>query len=249
MFSSLKQRAVDFLEPYKQKEPAVYAAAEQAIGAILITDGLVGIENPFGGKKRPGILGTVGGMIFGIVFMFIPTFFGNLSGINNMTATTSATVTSVGTSVSTNSNGSSSCSLVAKYSVNGRDYTNQSSVSSSNYCGLSEGQLININYDPANPGSWIYGAKSIGSILKIFFWTGLLLLISSIITFFVRLFSIIFGWKLLKDGRKNAAGLPPDTNFQTMVNEIKQSFISNLFGFGGSGSPTPPTNTPNNFIS
>ena len=37
-FSSLKQRAIIFLEPYKTKGPATYAAAEQAIGALLIRE-------------------------------------------------------------------------------------------------------------------------------------------------------------------------------------------------------------------
>jgi hypothetical protein len=60
LFSSLKQQAVNFLEPHKEKGPATYAAAEQAIGAILITDGFIGIDNPFGSKKRPGIFGTLG---------------------------------------------------------------------------------------------------------------------------------------------------------------------------------------------
>lgn len=253
-FSSLKQTAINFLEPYKTKEPATYAAAEQAIGAILITDGFFGIDNPFGQKKRPGIFGTIGGIVLGVIFMFIPTFFGNISGINDMTAVISATVVSVGqASYTRNSNGgsSASCPLTVSYSVDGREYTNQSSISSSNYCSLSAGQIVTINYNPANPGSWAYGAKTISNFLQIFFWAGLLALISSIITFFIRLFSIIFGWKLLKDGRKNAANLPPGTNLQTMIAEIKQNFTASIFGFGGTqsgympGTP-PPTQGPMN---
>ena len=248
-FSSLKQKAINFLEPYKTKGPATYAAAEQAIGAILITDGFIGIDNPFGQKKRPGIFGTIGGIVLGVIFMFIPTFFGNISGINDMTAVTSATVVSVGQANYTrNSNGSSSasCPLTVSYSVNSQEYTNQSSISSSNYCSLSAGQIITINYNPANPGSWAYGAKTISNFLQIFFWAGLLALISSIITFFIRLFSIIFGWKLLKDGRKNAASLPAGTNLQTMIAEIKQNFVSLIFGFGGTQSGYMPGIPPSN---
>lgn len=249
LFSSLKQKATNFLEPYKVKGPATYAAAEQAIGAILITDGFFGIDNPFGKKKRPGIFGTVGGVVLGVIFMFIPTFFGNISGINDMTAVTSATVVSVGPSNyarSDNSNSSASCPLTVNYSINGKEYTNRSSISSSNYCSLSAGQIITINYDPASPGSWAYGTKTINKILQIFFWAGLLALISSIITFFIRLFSIIFGWKLLKDGRKNAASLPAGTNLQTMIDEIKRNFVSSIFGFGGAqegDAPGTPSST------
>ncbi len=245
IFSTLKQDAINFLEPYKTKEPASYAAAEQALGAILITDGFIGISNPFGRKKRSGIFGTLGGMVLGVIFMLIPTFFGNITGINNMTATTSATVASVGApsyTGGTNSQHSSpACSLAVNYSVNGQQYTNQqSSFSSSDNCSLVSGQTITINYNPANPGSWAYGAKTVSMFLQIFFWAGLLVLISSIITFFIRLFSIIFGWKLLRDGRKNAANLPPGTNLQTMIDEIKQNFISSTFGFGAGVNPSVP---------
>jgi hypothetical protein len=97
---------------------------------------------------------------------------------------------------------------------------------------LVQGQTITINYDPTNPGSWIYGANTIKDFLWIFFFAGILSLAYSIILFFIRLFSIIFGWKLLKDGRKNASNLPEGTNLQTMVDEIKQNFTANIFGFG-----------------
>ena len=45
MFSSLKTQATNFIEPYKEKNPATYAAAEQAVGAILIADGFMGTPN------------------------------------------------------------------------------------------------------------------------------------------------------------------------------------------------------------
>lgn len=247
IFSSLKNQAVNFLEPYKQKEPATYAAAEQAIGAILIADGLTGLDNPMGNNKRPGIFGTLGGMVVGVIFMLIPTFFGNLTHLNTMTATTGATVVSIGAATtSTNSSGqtSSTCPLTVKYTVDSKDYTKSSSLSQSDYCNMSVGQTITINYDPASPATWIYGAKTLKTIFQIFFWAGLFILISSIFTFIIRLFSIIFGWKLLKDGRKNAAALPADTNFQTIVNEIKQNFTKSVFGFGGVGGNIPVAQNP-----
>ncbi len=237
MFSSLKTQAINFIEPYKQKDPATYAAAEQAVGAILIADGFMGTPHPMGRKGRPGIFGTIGGMVIGIIFMFIPTLFGTITNINNMTATTSATVVSVGTAVSTGTNnGGSTCSLTASYTVDGTPYTQAESGNSSSNCGLVQGQTITINYDPASPGSWMYGANTIKDFLWIFFFAGLLSLVYSIILFFIRLFSIIFGWKLLKDGRKNAAGLPPGTDLQTIVNEIKQNFTANIFGFGSAAN-------------
>jgi hypothetical protein len=74
---------------------------------------------------------------------------------------------------------------------------------------------------------------------------GIFVLISSIGTFFIRLLSIIFGWKLLKDGRKNAANLPAETSLQTMINEIKQNFIASIFNFRGNQNTAVPGNIPN----
>ncbi|MEI6266680.1 MAG: DUF3592 domain-containing protein [bacterium] len=244
LFSSLKQQATSFLEQYKQQSPATYAAAEQAVGAVLITDGLIGIDSPLGGNKRPGIFGTLGGITMGIIFLLIPTFFGNISGTNNMTATTTATVVSVGENTSTANDGGSTCSLTVSYNVAGTEYTKGSSMSSSSNCSLSTGQTVTINYNPNEPGSWAYDVKTVSLFLMIFFWAGVFVIITSAFTFAIRLISIIFGWKLLREGRKLAAGLPEDTNFKTIMEEIKKNFVGSVFNFGGTGITTPPVTPP-----
>jgi hypothetical protein len=116
-----------------------------------------------------------------------------MTNIKNMTETTPAVVVSVGDMTSSSSNSGGTCGLSVRYTVNSQEYTKQSSMSASNYCSLSAGENIVINYDPSNPGSWAYGAETIGTFLSIFFWAGLLVLISSTFTFFIRLLSIIFG--------------------------------------------------------
>jgi hypothetical protein len=180
-------------------------------------------------------------MILGIAFILVPGFIGTITNIKNMTETAPAVVVSVGDRViNSGSKGSGTCTLAVRYIVGGQEYTKQSSMSASNYCSLSAGQAIVVNYDPNNPDSWAYGTKTIGNFLRIFFWAGVLALISSIITFFIRLFSIIFGWKLLRDGRKNAATLPPGTNLGTIINEIKQNFVSSIFAFGGAQNAMAP---------
>jgi hypothetical protein len=233
LFRSLKQQAQGILDSYKSKGPATYAAAQQAIGAVLIADGLVGIENPFGQKKRPGIFGTIGGMVVGIVFILFSSFFGSIMGVDKMTASTQATVVSVGSMTQSSQSSSGSCSLTASYFVDGQSYTQSSPISSSSNCGLVAGQTIMINYDPTSPGTWAYGAETIGKFMKVFPIVGVVILLSSIVQFIIRLLSIIFGWKLLKNGRKNAAGLPPETNLKTMIDEIKKNFTASVFGFGG----------------
>lgn len=225
-FSSLKQTAINFLEPYKTKGPATYAAAQQAVGGLLILDGFVGIENPLGRQKRPGIFGSLMGIVLGVVFVFIPIFFGGLFGVDKMTESVKATVVSV-----QSNSGSGTCSAMVRYMVDGREYEQNSSYSSTGYCSLVQGSTIQINYDPNMPGSWGYNPGTVKNFLLMFQGVGILIIVSSCFTFIVRFLSIYFGWKLLKNGRKNAASLPAGTNLQTMIDEIKQNFTASIFGF------------------
>lgn len=237
LFSSLRQQATDFLAKYKSESPATYAAAEQAIGAVLVADGFFGVAHPFSGQKRPGIFGAFVGIFVGIIFMLFPIFFGQLTGTRNMTANTTATVISVNPG-----SGGGACAATVQYTVNGQTYTPPSSFASSGYCSLAPGQIVQIKYNPTNPGSWATITDSFTWFPWIFFAAGLISFVSSLITFFIRLFSIIFGWKLLRDGRKNAASLPAGTDLQTIIDEIKRNFTSSIFGFeNGTGNiPQPP---------
>lgn len=246
LFSSLKTKAAQTLESYKTQSPATYAAAEQAIGAVLIADGLFGLESPFGEKKRPGIIGSFVGIFVGALFVFAPHLFGSTIGLDDMTATTSATVVRVTASdYSTTSSGRTKtlCSFAVNYLVDGKSYGSSSSVQSPSYCALQEGQSIPISYNPANPQVWGYDVKTTRMTFYIISVVAVVILLSSIATFIIRLLSIIFGWKLIRDGRKNAAQLPADTNLGTIVSEIKKNFVSSVFGFGGV-SITPVATVP-----
>ncbi len=239
IYSSLKGKAQGFLDKYKKKDTATYAASQQAIGGLLILDGFVGIDNPLGGKKRPGIFGTIGGMILGVVFIFIPVIVGNISGITKMTATTTATVVSVGapqTSTSTtngNTSTTTTCGLTAKYTVAGKEYTQVATSSSSSNCNRAVGSALTINYNPNDPASWSSDAKTTKLILTIFQYAGIFVIITSFFTFLIRLFSIIFGWKLLRSGRALAATLPSGTDLGTVIDQIKNEFKTSLFNFSG----------------
>jgi len=258
IFKNLKNEATSFLDQYKNDSPAAYAAAQQAIGGLLILDGFTGIDNPFGGKKRPGIFGTLAGVVVGAVLLFVPNLFGNITGINQMTATTEATIVSINQQqqTTTDSNGnrqnSTTCTPTAKYTVNGKEYTQASSISSSGACSLVAGQKETINYNPDNPVKWSSDVKTFKTIMKFFPWVGLIVLVTSLFTFTIRLLSIIFGWKLLKSGRALAKTLPEGTNLATSIKEIEHSFKGSLFGFGSGAPaatpqpPAPPTNPPQN---
>lgn len=244
-YKNIKGHAEQFLNNYRQENPATFAAAQEAVGGLLILDGFIGIDSPFGGKKRSGIFGSLTGVALGLVFVFGTGFISNLTGINKMTATTTATVVSISqpSVTTTNSDGSTSggsCTPTSKYTVNGKEYTQTSSSGSSSACSLTQGQTININYDPNNPGAWAYDLNTVKTVLKIFPIVGIIVAITSLVTFFIRLLSIIFGWKILKSGRALAKTLPPGTDLSTIKNEIRQNFAKTVFGFGmGGNNPTP----------
>jgi hypothetical protein len=242
----IKTAADSFLNQYKSSSPASYAAAEQAVGGLLIVDGFIGIDNPLGGNKRSGIFGSLIGVILGLLFVFGTGFISNMMGINKLTATTTATVVSVNQSTvkDTDGNSSQSCTARARYTVGGKDYTQNAIGGSSSSCSLTPGQTIQINYDPNNPGAWGYDINTVKTVLKLFPLVGAIVAITSLFTFVIRLLSIIFGWKLLKSGRAQAKTLPAGTDISTMINEIRQNFAQHLFGLG-SNTFQPKASTQN----
>ena len=248
LYRNLKNQAQQFLGNYKSKNPATFAAAQQAIGGLLILDGFIGIDNPFGGKKRSGIFGSLIGIFIGVVFIAGSGFIGSVMGINKLTATSTATVVSVSqpsytSTDNNNSSNSGSCTVQAKYSVSGKEYSQTAKSGSSSACSLAQGQTININYDPNSPGAFAYDLDSAKTALKILPIIGVLVVVSSLVTFAIRLFSIIFGWKLLKSGRALAKTLPAGTNISTIKGEISQNFAKSVFGMGDndnhSATPKP----------
>lgn len=262
-FSALKAQASSFLDQYKEKDPATFAAAQEAVGGLLILDGFIGIDNPFGGKKRPGIFGSFIGIIFGLVFIFLGPFIGNLTGINKMTATTTATVVSVGapSPVTRDSNGNTNggdCGLTAKYTVQGHDYSAPSSVTSTSNCQKAVGSSLAINYDPNDPGKWATDVATMKTIFKLFPLVGVIVALISLFTFTIRLLSIIFGWKLLKSGRALAKTLPGGASLGSQIKQIRQEFSHNIFGSSATSpaaavmnaitqkddNQTPPTQAP-----
>lgn len=240
-FKSLKKSAKNFLSKYQSKNPASYAAALQAVGGLLIVDGLIGIDNPLAGKKRPGIFGTLGGILVGVVFLFLPFIVNKFTGYKDMTATTSAEVVSVtqqapaqiqqvqNGSTSTVNNSQPSCSAVVKYTVAGKEYVQQSGFNSSSYCSFRSGEIIEINYNPDQPGAWIHNVKQLDTVFKIFKYAGIFTIVFSSFTFLVRLLSIVFGIKILMAGRREAKKLPGNRDLSDMIAKIRKEFQTSVF--------------------
>lgn len=240
-----KNKATSFLGSYEQKDPAMLAGAEQAVGGLLIIDGLVGIDNPFGGKKRPGIFGSFFGILIGLAFILFGGTLFNFTGTQSLTADANGQVVSIGppnVDTSTDSDGNTStsttCSMSVAYTVGATDYEQSTKSQSSDNCRETVGSSISIKYNPDKPGEFDTAAtvSTVNNIKKIMPIVGLLLALTSLITFCIRLLSIIFGWKILRHGRNLAKTLPNGEGIGSQISQIREEFKKTFFTGGGAVS-------------
>lgn len=71
--ASLISSAKQLIASYDAQTPYTAGQARKTVGGLLIADAFVGLENPLNSKKsRPGLLGAIFGVVFGLAFMAIP---------------------------------------------------------------------------------------------------------------------------------------------------------------------------------
>jgi hypothetical protein len=122
--------------------------------------------------------------------------------------------------------------------VNSKTYVGQPTITTGSGCDYQVGQSLIINYNPDNPHKWATDPQAIKNVLKFFPIVGGLVFLVSLVTFAIRLLSIIFGWKILRSGRALAKTLPPGTNLETAIGEIKKEFSHSLFPNSGGNAAT-----------
>jgi hypothetical protein len=265
-FKDVKNKATSFLGNYEQKDPAMLAAAEQAVGGLLILDGIIGIDNPFGGKKRSGIFGSFIGVLLGIAFIVFGNLFFNLFGTQVLTADATGQITKIGAPQShtdTDSDGnkstSTTCGMTVTYTVDGKPYTRSTKTESGGNCNEAVGSNVAIKYNPTNPNDFDTASTvdTINTIKKFSPLIGIFILLVSLVTFIIRLLSIIFGWKILRHGRNLARTLPGGGDIGAQISQIRQEFkktffngngvvsaIENAVGGNAQQPPTTPPQTP-----
>ena len=227
-------KANTFLAKYENKSKASMAAAYEAIGGLIMLDAVFGMPHPLSGRKRSSILGTLTGILVGIAFLFAPTLY-NHSAQAKMTSQTTGTVVSISapvTNTTTDKNGThttTTCTLVAKYNVGGKDYNGTTASGTNSNCSQVAGNTINLYYNPNNPTSIDTSIGTLKTVVKIFFWVGVVIIITGTISFLFRLFAIWFGWKLFRRGRSIAKTLPNGGNLASMISSIKDEFKKNVF--------------------
>lgn len=221
IFKDLINSAKSSVEKYKSANPYTYGRIQQVVGGILIAEGLVGLENPLDNKKsRPGILGSFVGIFFGLIFVVVGLVF-----INDAKVDTKTTGTITQVNRSTDSEGDTSCSLVATFEVNGRSYQSRSGYGSSGFCSNTVGQSVEVSYLASNPES-NYAGGSVSFMKWIFVGVGGLVSFVSLIQFALRSLSLFFGVKLYLSGRKLVRNNQPTPGDEGLIQEVKDQFQS-----------------------
>lgn len=225
-------KAKDVVADYDAQSPHTAGQVRQAIGGLLIADGLVGLENPLGGKTRSGIFGHLFQALFGSIFVFVGFFFFSLAGAEG-DATTTGTITQVNTHTGDDS---TTCSLRAEFWVGDVPYQAGTPMSSSSFCSKNVGGTVDIRYDSDNPANADIDEDSMLWLVLIFPAAGLLVMLPALVGLAFSAAAIFFGWRLVRSGRAMAAANPPTTTDQGVVAEAKDKFISVVTSLRGSGS-------------
>jgi hypothetical protein len=168
-------------------------------GAVLVADGLVGLENPFDGRKsRVGIFGAVLLAVIGVVFTFVGIAIGHTTGPIAGGVTTTGRV--VAMSTSTDSRGHRNSAPIIEFETpDGATHRFTDSVSGT--FSPHTGDTVTVSYDPNNPSN----ARDLSNKgAKIGHWAflgiGLLLVVLGSFLFVLRAVSIIGGLLLLRWG-------------------------------------------------
>lgn len=224
--SNLVAQARAEVEKHESKDPYIAGRVRQVIGGALIADGLVGLENPFGRRSRPGILGALVFLGLGLVFVVLGPI------VMTRGVDVDATATGHLTSVSA-PDSDRTCSATATFEVDGRTYRAFSEGSSSGLCKRSVGEAIGVKYNSADPSQNRIGVSVFGIVGWIFLGVGLLFALIGLVLVSLRAGSIYFGWKLWRSGGRLVKANPPTPGADDIASRAKADFLRVLRGGGG----------------
>lgn len=217
-------KAKETLSRYESDNPHTAGQIRRAVGGVLIADGLVGLENPFDGKKtRPGIAGAMISVVLGLVFIAVASFMTTLGPDTD--AETTGQVVAV--------KGSETCSMTAEFVVDGTTYTARSTGQSSTNCDHAPGDTVTVLYSSANPAR----STTEEPVLNVFAWVfggvGVLVAVGGLFTTVVRAASIVFGITLWRSGSKMIRENPRTADDAGLVDQARQAITRLLTAKGG----------------
>ncbi|GGD13006.1 DUF2510 domain-containing protein [Nocardioides daphniae] len=226
----LVARAKETVAEYDASNPHTAGQVRQVVGGLLITDGLVGLENPFdGARTRPGILAHLAQLAFGLIFVAVGvTLFVTTSPQGD--TVTQGTVTRVN---SHQGDDGTTCSLEAEFWVDERPYKASTPHSSSGLCSENVGRTIDVRYEASNPANADIDDATFAWLTLIFAAAGAVVALPSLIGFAYSCAAILFGWRLVRTGRAMAAANPPTTTDTGIVAAVKDKFTETVLALRG----------------
>lgn len=189
-----------------ENDPAARGAAKITLGAVLLFEGIFGaIRNIGEGKSRGGILAGIIGIVVAAVIIFVGSM------INIPDANEADRVTTQGIVERHIPSGDLRRSVYS-YSVNGKKYELRSGSSSSHPPAI--GSQVEISYLPSNPndakradGVDGFVDEWMGTIVQTVGW---LMLLTSVFSLTISIVLIVFGIKLIAQGRADRKSAKDD---------------------------------------
>lgn len=234
IISAMKRRIVEGREAvarYESTDPHTAGQVRRAVGGVLVADGLVGLEVPGGRRTRPGLVGALGGVVFGLVFVAIGLFLANAGPDTD--SSTSGTV--VSTDRQRDSDGDTVCGLTAVFTVDGREYRADSTGRSDSNCSKVIGDSVRVNYSAADPTRGETDDPTSAWFPWVFVGVGAMVALSSIGTAVVRGVSVVAGLRLVSSGTRLAREHPRPVDDGGAVEAARRAVTESLRGLGGGG--------------
>lgn len=227
----LKAGASEIVSKHEGGNPRTAGRVYQAIGGLLVADGLIGLKNPFSGNKaRTGLFGALVFCAVGIGVLVAMPFVVKIPEVDSMTVGSISKISEPRVSKD-DENGAGTCSYVARYAVDGTEYTVRSGFSSSTICSSHIGDPVDVHYLASTPSR---GVVSPGT-QKAIRWGGMafgaLFLLIGLCTFVIRAITLFFGIKLFLRGRRLVKTSPPSQDDDgNVVRAAKDAFMDMWFG-------------------
>lgn len=220
-------QAKSVLAKFETGAPHTAGQVRMAVGSVLVADGLVGLEDPFDGKKaRPAVLGALAHAAFAGIFLFAGLFV--LGALDHYDATTTGTVSWV--SEPTRADDSGACTAKALFDVDGKAYTAVSDSPARAFCNLRLGTEIGVWYDTADPSKSMVGEPVANPVAWVFVAAGAALLFGALVTLTLRVAAIVFGVMLIRSGRRMVAENPKSHGDAGLVVEARRAIVNLIKG-------------------
>ena len=230
-FARLKTGASDIVRKHEGGSPRTAGRVYQAIGGLLVADGLIGLQNPFSrNKARPGIFGALVFCAVGAGVLIATPFLVKIPEVDSMTVGSISRISEPRVSKD-DEDSVDTCSYDVRYAVDDKEYTVKSGFSSSTACKSHIGDPVDVHYLASTPSRGVVGI----GIQKAIRWGGMgfgaLFLLIGVVTFVIRAITLFFGVKLFLRGRRLVKTSPPSQDDDgSVVRAAKDAFMQMRFG-------------------